>query len=60
MTKEELVQRIHALLQRAPAPARIETVNTARAFKRAVVEARKAKSPEKLTQALRQLEPYYQ
>ena len=60
MSKQEVTDKIKALLSKAPKPERIASVQTARRFKSAADAAIKAKSQAKAEEALRQLEVYYQ
>lgn len=59
MTAAELKEQIERLIGRAPQPEKIATVDTARAFKRTVAEAKKAKSLEKLQSTFNNLRGFY-
>jgi len=59
MTAAELREQIERLLARRVPPEKIATVNTARAFKNAVIEAKKAKSLEKLQSSFNTLRSFY-
>jgi len=59
MTAAELREKLDWMLRKSPDPKKIETVDTARAFKRIVGEAKKAKSLEKLQSAFNNLRGFY-
>ena len=59
MTAAELREQIDRLVSRAPKPEKIATVDTARAFKKIVSEAKKAKSLEKLQSSFNTLRSFY-
>lgn len=60
MTAAELREQIDRLVNRAPKPEKIASVNSSREFKRIVGEARKAKSLEKLQSAFNNLRGFYE
>jgi hypothetical protein len=59
MTAAELREQIERLLARRIPPEKIATIDSARAFKRAAIEAQKAKSLAKLQSAFNNLRGFY-
>lgn len=59
MTAAELKEQIERLIKRAPLADKVASVNSARAFKASVTEAKKAKSLEKLQSSFNSLRGYY-